>query len=57
MLILQTLLVPLAGGVLLGVMRPKSSRIRAWYVEAVVIATSVLVWTLLLTPTDEAFIL
>ena len=39
MLILLTLLVPLVGGALLGVIRPKTDRTRAWYVEAVVIAT------------------
>jgi len=57
MLILLTLLVPLVGGALLGVIRPQSARVRAWYVEAVVIATSILVWTLLLTWTDAPFVL
>ncbi len=57
MLILLTLLVPLVGGALLGVLRPKSDRVRAWYVEAVVIATSILVWTVLLSATDEPFVL
>lgn len=57
MLILLTLLVPLVGGVLLGVIRPKTDRVRAWYVEAVVIATSILVWTVLLSDSGEPFIL
>ena len=57
MLILLTLLVPLVGGALLGVIRPKTDRTRAWYVEAVVIATSILVWTVILTRTEEPFIL
>ncbi|MBQ3484796.1 MAG: proton-conducting membrane transporter [Clostridia bacterium] len=57
MLILLTLLVPLVGGALLGVLRPRSNRLRAWYVEAVVIATSILVWTVILTRTEEPFIL
>ncbi len=57
MLILLTLLVPLVGGVLLGVIRPKTNRVRAWYVEAVVIATSILVWTVLLSDSGEPFIL
>ncbi|MBQ7851060.1 MAG: proton-conducting membrane transporter [Clostridia bacterium] len=57
MLIILTLLVPLLGGALLGVLRPRSSRVRALYVEAVVIATSLLVWTLLLSRTEEPFIL
>ncbi|MBR3763596.1 MAG: proton-conducting membrane transporter [Clostridia bacterium] len=57
MLILLTLLVPLVGGALLGVMRPKTNAGRAWFVEAVVIATSILVWTVLLTDSGEPFIL
>ena len=57
MLILLTLLVPLVGGALLGVIRPKTNRTRAWYVEAVVIATSILVWTVLLSDSGEPFIL
>ena len=57
MLILLTLLVPLVGGALLGVMRPKSDRLRAWFVEAVVIATSVLVWTVLLSDSGEPYVL
>jgi len=57
MLILLTLLVPLVGGALLGVLRPKTDRLRAIYVEAVVIATSILVWTVLLTRSGEPFIL
>ena len=57
MLILLTLLVPLVGGALLGVIRPKSSAVRAWYVEAVVIATSILVWTVILTRDGQPFTL
>ena len=57
MLILLTLLVPLLGGALLGILRPNSARTRAWYVEAVVIATSILVWTVLLTDKGEPFVL
>ena len=57
MLILLTLLVPLVGGALLGVLRPRSGRVRALYVEAVVIATSILVWSVLLSRTGEPFIL
>ena len=57
MLILLTLLVPLVGGALLGVLRPKTNAARAWLVEAVVIATSVLVWTVLLTDSGEPFVL
>ena len=57
MLILLTLLVPLVGGALVGVLRPQTDRARAWLVEAVVIATSILVWTVLLTDSGEPFIL
>ena len=57
MLILLTLLVPLLGGALLGVLRPQSSRVRALYVEAVVITTSILVWSVLLSATNEPFVL
>ena len=41
MLILLTLLVPLLGGALVGVLRPSTNRARALLVEAVVIATSI----------------
>ena len=56
MLILLTLLVPLVGGALLGVIRPKTAKARGIYVEAVVIATSLLVWTVLLSRTEEPFV-
>ncbi|MBE5797631.1 MAG: proton-conducting membrane transporter [Clostridiales bacterium] len=57
MLICLTLLVPLLGGALLGIIRPQSARTRAICVEAVVIATSILVWTVLLTRNEDAFVL
>lgn len=56
MLILLTLLVPLVGGALLGVIRPKTAKARGICVEAVVIATSLLVWTVLLSRTEEPFV-
>ncbi len=57
MLIYLSLLVPLLGGVLLGILRPASSRVRAIFVEAVVIATSILVWSVLLSASGEAAVL
>lgn len=49
-----TLLTPLAGGLLLPLLRFTSRRARAWYVEAVTLATSALaVWLCLGGPAEE----
>ncbi|MGN1368474.1 MAG: complex I subunit 5 family protein [Aristaeellaceae bacterium] len=57
MLILLTLLVPLLGGALMSVIRFPSGKARAIYVESVVGLTSLMVLSLLLTRTEEPFIL
>ncbi len=57
MLILLTLLVPLLGGALMGVIRFPSGKARAIYVESVVCLTSLMVLSLLLTRTEETVIL
>ncbi|MDD6049888.1 MAG: proton-conducting transporter membrane subunit [Clostridiales bacterium] len=57
MLILLTLLVPLLGGALMGVIRFPSGKARAIYVEAVVCLTSAMVLSLLLTRTEETVVL
>ncbi len=57
MLILLTLLTPLLGGALLGVLRFSSAKVRAVYVEAIVLTTSFLVLALLLSRTETPFIL
>lgn len=55
MLLYLTLLLPLLGGALLPLFRPKSLKSRGLYVEAVVIATSILVWFLLLNRTETRY--
>ncbi len=55
MLLYLTILLPLLGGALLPLFRFKSVKTRGIYVEALVIATSVLVWALLLTRTDTRY--
>lgn len=55
MLLYLTLLLPLLGGALLPLFRFKGLKSRGIYVETVVIATSILVWTLLLTRTDTRY--
>ncbi len=55
MLLYLTILLPLVGGALLPLFRFRSVKTRGIYVEAVVIATSALVWTLLLTRTDTRY--
>lgn len=57
MLLFLTLALPILGGALLGLMRLNDTRVRAIYVEAVVLLTSVLTWVLLLTRTDTTFVL
>ncbi len=57
MLILLTLLVPLLGGALMSVIRFPSGKARAIYVESVVCLTSLMVLSLLLTRSEEPFIL
>lgn len=57
MLILLTLLLPLLGGALMGVIRLPSGKVRAIYVETIVCATSLMVLSLLLTRTEETVIL
>ncbi len=55
MLLYIALLLPLVGGALLPLFRLKTVKSRGIYVEAVVLATSVLVWVLLLTRTDTRY--
>lgn len=55
MLLYLTILLPLLGGALLPLFRFKGLKSRGIYVEAVVIATSILVWVLLLTRTDTRY--
>lgn len=55
MLIYLALLLPLVGGALLPLFRPKNLKSRGIYVEAVVMATSILVWILLLNRTDTRY--
>ena len=57
MLLYLTLLLPLVGGAVLPLFRFKSVKSRGIYVEAVVLATTALVWTLLLNRTEETFVL
>ena len=57
MLLYLTLLLPLVGGAMLPLFRFKSVKSRGIYVEAVVLATTALVWTLLLNRTEETFVL
>ncbi len=57
MLIFLTLLLPLLGGAVMGLVRFKSNRARAIYVECVVCATSLMVLSLLLTRTNDTYIL
>lgn len=57
MLILLTLLIPLLGGALMGVIRFPSGKVRSIYVEAVVCLTSLMVLSLLLTRTEETIVL
>ncbi len=57
MLILLTLLIPLLGGALMGVIRFPSGKARAIYVESVVCLTSVMVLSLLLTRTQDTVVL
>ena len=57
MLIFLTLLVPLLGGALMGVIRFPSGKARAIYVESVVCLTSLMVLSLLLTRTEETVVL
>ena len=57
MLILLTLLIPLLGGALMGVIHFPSRKARAIYVESVVCLTSLMVLSLLLTRTEKTFIL
>ncbi|MGN0741789.1 MAG: complex I subunit 5 family protein [Candidatus Fimadaptatus sp.] len=49
------LLIPLLGGALLPLFRFRTTRSRGIYVEAVVLATSALVWSLLLTSGDRRY--
>lgn len=55
MLLYLAILLPLLGGALLPLFRPRSLKSRGIYVEAVVIATSILVWILLLTRTNTRY--
>lgn len=55
MLLYLTLLLPLLGGALLPLFRFKTVKSRGIYVEAIVIATSILVWTMLLTRTEARY--
>lgn len=55
MLLYLTLLLPLVGGALLPLFRFKTLKARGVYVEAVVIATSVMAWILLLTRTEARY--
>ncbi|MCH5287767.1 MAG: proton-conducting membrane transporter [Christensenellaceae bacterium] len=57
MLLYLTLLLPLLGGAVLPLFRFDSVKKRGIYVEAVVLATSVLTWILLLTRTEARFTL
>lgn len=57
MLLYLTLLLPLIGGAVLPLFRLKTVKSRGIYVEAIVLATSVLVWVMLLNRTDETFVL
>lgn len=57
MLIFLTLLVPLLGGALMGLIRFPSGKARAIYVESVVCLTSLMVLSLLLTRTETTFVL
>ena len=57
MLLYLTLLLPLLGGAVLPLFRFDSVKKRGIYVEAVVIATSILTWVLLLTRTETRFTL
>ena len=57
MLLYLTLLLPLLGGAILPLFRFASVKSRGIYVEAVVLATSVLTWILLLTRTEARYTL
>ena len=57
MLLYLTLLLPLLGGAVLPLFRFDSVKRRGIYVEAVVIATSILMWVLLLTRTETRYTL
>ena len=57
MLLYLTLLLPLLGGAVLPLFRFDSVKKRGIYVEAVVIATSILTWILLLTRTETRYTL
>ena len=50
-----TLLLPLLGGAILPLLHLDTLKKRGIYVEAVVITTSVLVWTLLLRRSDRVY--
>lgn len=57
MLLYLALLLPLVGGAILPLFRFKDLKSRGIYVEAVVIATSILVWVMLLTRQDTTYVL
>ncbi len=57
MLIVLTLLVPLLGGALMGLIRFPNGRMRAIWVEAVTCLTSLLVLSLIITRTQDTFVL
>lgn len=57
MLIILTLLTPLLGGALMGLLRFTSARTRAIYVEAIVLSTSIMTWALLLSADSNTLLL
>ncbi len=57
MLLYLMLLLPIIGGAILPLFRFKTVKSRGLYVEAVVLATSVLVWISLLNRTDATYVL
>lgn len=57
MLLFLTIALPMLGGAAMGLMRFSSAKSRGIYVEAIVLATSILTWVLLLTRTDTTYVL
>ncbi|MBQ8161362.1 MAG: proton-conducting membrane transporter [Clostridia bacterium] len=57
MILLLTILLPLVGGFALHLIRPSSQKVRLWYVEGVVLCTSMLCLYCLLNPSTEPLVL
>ena len=56
-LLMLAILLPLVGGVVMPLFHFQKERTRSWYVEAVVIATSVLCWVTLFQRPEGPFTL